>query len=247
MIRTIQVNPLADAILTVDVQTTFMPGGGLPVKDGDQVVPVVLKTEALFPRWRRFATLDQHPIGHISLASSYHGIAPGYKLTEEEVAGWTAGNHRINGLRALFTLEELKAYLAVVKFQILWSEHGIIGTPEAELHPALSRDRYAHVQIKGPDPLCDSYSGFRDNLGRSTGLAGWMYPQYTRKLFLQGLAGDFCVGLTAIDAVKEGFAEVFVIEDATRSVDLPGTVAKMNSDLYRHGVQVIESSQLVAA
>lgn len=245
MTQKIQVHPQADAILTVDVQTTFMPGGGLPVKDGDQVVPVVLKTEAMFPWERRFATLDQHPLGHISLASSYLGYKPGHRLTADEVKTWDV-NPPIAG-RAPFDVFMLLMYLGRVGTQILWPDHGIIGTPEAELHPALSRGRYVHVQIKGRDPLCDSYSGFRDNLGRPTGLADRLHPKKTVRLFVQGLAYDFCVGWTALDAVKEGFGEIYVIKDATRSVDLPGTVAKMDADLAAAGVQVIESSQLVAA
>jgi nicotinamidase/pyrazinamidase len=232
-----------DAVLDVDVQTTFMPGGGLPVAEGDLIIPVVKKVHGFFPAWRRYASLDRHPLGHISLASSYVGHPPGTMLTEEMVAGWTNG-HRHLSERANFCVGDLDDYLAKVKSQILWPDHAIAGTTEAELHPELADADHRVVVVKGTDPRCDSYSAFRDNLRRPTGLADAMREHGVKRLFLTGLAFDFCVGWTALDAADEGF-EALVIEDATRPVNLPGSVDKMRADLAAKGVKIISSAQLV--
>jgi len=240
----ILIDPTTDAVVNVDVQETFMPGGGLPVPGGDQIIPLVQRVNLLFPAHRRYFTLDKHPGGHISLASSYVGLPPGIKLTTQEVEKWTEANIRI-APHARFNLAQLQAYLQAVKFQILWPDHGIIGTTESCLHPALDDLPCRIVQIKGTDPCCDSYSALRDNLGRPTGLDNLLTQHDAQRLFLTGLAFDFCVGFTALDAVKEGF-EVFVIEDATRSVALPGTVEKMRADLQAAGVKIIQSEHLIA-
>jgi nicotinamidase/pyrazinamidase len=240
----ILIDPTTDAVVNVDVQETFMPGGGLPVAGGDQIIPVVQRVNLLFPTLRRYFTLDKHPKGHISLASSYVGLAPGTKLTVTEVEKWTEADNRI-APQAHFDLAYLKVYLRRVGFQIIWPDHGIIGTAESRLHPALDDSPCRVVMVKGTDPFCDSYSGLRDNLGRPTGLAAQLRLDGVRRLFLTGLAFDFCVGWTALDAVKEGF-EVFVIEDATRSVALPGMAEKMLADLQDAGVRVVQSEDLVA-
>ena len=165
------VNHFSDALIAVDVQPTFMPGGGLPVPGGDEIVQV---GQALMIGWPnlklRFATQDWHPLGHISLAGSYTGLAPYSLLTETMVAGWTdAANLIAPGAR--FTLAELKNYLAGVKQQVLWPNHGIEGTAEAELHPTFMRSEFAYILKKGTDPACDSYGAFEDNLMRPTGFA----------------------------------------------------------------------------
>lgn len=244
--RTVLIDPAADAVVNVDVQPTFMPGGGLPVTDGDKIIPVVQLVNLVFPPHRRYFTLDKHPRGHISLASSYVGLAPGTKLTFAEAMAWTSADHKI-APHAGFSLSELQGYLGLAQgqFQILWPDHGVIGTAESGLHPELDGLPCRTVLLKGTDPCCDSYSGLRDNLGRSTGLIERLKADGVRRLFLTGLAFDFCVGWTALDAIKEGF-EAVIIEDATRSVALPGTVENMRADLMVAGVRIVRSEDLVS-
>jgi nicotinamidase/pyrazinamidase len=244
--ETVRIMQTTDACLDVDIQPAFMPAhdglaeGGLAVKDGHMILSVVRKTDDLFRR--KFATVDRHPLGHISLASSYVDHKPLTQLREYPLLGmewWPI----IIGPAARFSPEQFVDYLSAVKEQMLWPDHAIEGTPEAQLHPALDRGQYLHVQVKGTDPACDSYSGFFDNLKRPTGLDGIVRKYGVTRLFLRGLAFDFCVGWTALDAVALGY-EVFIIEDATRSVDMPGTVEKMRKDLDAAGVKVIQSAQL---
>lgn len=255
----VQINRSTDAVITVDMQTAFMPehvwsapdqtihhlfDGGLPVKDGHLIVPIVAEVEYLFDL--RYATLDRHPKGHISLASSYVGLAPGTLLTERDVAAWNQ-RHRKLSAQALFCIGDLETYLAKVKTQILWPDHAIVGTAEAELHPAFDWLCYRHVQTKGIDAKVDSYSGFHDNAGRETGLGARMKADGIENVFVQGLAEDFCVGWTAIGAGKLGFKNVYLIEDATKPVDLPGTRQKMRDDLAAAGIVIVRSEQLIAS
>ena len=232
-----------DALVVVDVQPTFMPGGGLPVQQGDLVVPIVRQLMERFPRSRRFATKDQHPRGHISLASSYVGLAPMTPLTEETVAPWTEAHHCL-APHARFTLAELKQYLSRVQAQVLWPDHAIAGTAEAELHPALSGSEFAFIQVKGVDPNCDSYSGFFDNLRRGTGLAEQLRRRGVQRCFFVGLAFDYCVGWSAEGAVAEGFPAV-VVEDATRAVGFPpDSVEKMRASFREKNIAVVHSTDL---
>lgn len=238
-----KINPETDALLVIDVQPTFMPGGGLSVFEGDKIVPIVENIFRFFPRTRRFATKDRHPRGHISLASSYSTFSPMVALTPQMIRNWSEQNHGL-APHAKFTLSELNDYLSVVGAQMLWSEHALEGTAEAELHPALVESDFAHVLIKGMDPKCDSYSGFFDNLGRPTGLSDILREAGVRRCFFVGLAFDYCVGWSAEGAVKEGF-EVIVIEDATRPVGYPpGRVTAMRASLERLGAKLIQSSEL---
>ncbi|MFA6603850.1 MAG: isochorismatase family protein [Patescibacteria group bacterium] len=242
--RAVRIDLATDAIVNIDLQPTFMPGGGLPVAGGDEIIPLVQRLNLLFPPRQRYATLDKHPRGHISLASSYKGLAPYSQLTAAEVASWTAADNRF-AAGAHFRLPDLQSYLAQVKTQTLWPDHGLIGTPESELHPDLVRRDYRFVLIKGTNPRCDSYSGLRDNLRHPTGLGELLHVDGVKRIFLTGLALDFCVGFTALDARDYGF-EVFVIEDATRAVALPGTVEAMRAAFLKAGVRLIQSEDLIA-
>lgn len=137
-----------------------------------------------------FATQDWHPPGHVSFASR-HGAVP-------------------------FSTVRLP-----YGDQVLWPDHAIIGTPGAALHPALPLDRVDAVFRKGFRPTVDSYSAFRDNDRTSpTGLAGWMRERGFRRVVLCGLALDFCVAWSALDARDMGF-EAVVVEDACRAIAAP--------------------------
>jgi len=235
-------NPETDAILDVDVQTTFMPGGGLPVTGGDEIVPTVIRNRKRFPREHRFGTVDRHKKGSVSLHTSFRDLVPCAMVSYHD---YTAGRLVLADI-AKFTLEQFGEYLQQVGSVVLWPEHGLEGTPEGELHPSLSLADYAYVLVKGLDVLCDSYSGFKDNLGRSTGLGDILRTAGIKRIFMQGLAFDFCVGFSALDARAEGF-EVVVLEDATRSVNLPGSVKSMRTRLLAGGVHIAQSSDLRAA
>lgn len=247
--KKIIINPETDALLVIDVQPTFMPGGGLPIMGGQYVVPVIRdRLMSLFPKRRRFASKDRHPRGHISLASSYEGIRPMTQLmsTRHDDSLVRRAPH------AKFSTAELVEYLAKVPGQILWPDHAIAGQDEAELHPDLPESEFGYVLVKGTDPACDSYSAFFDNLHRPTELADVLRDRGVRRVFVCGLAFDFCVAWTALGAVECGF-ETYVIEDATRAVDIPagpatpGSVEATREIFERDGVKVVNSDDLALA
>ena len=185
----VAIDPARDALIAVDVQPDFMPGGALPVPEGDAVVPVVNRLLDLFAV--NAATQDWHPAGHLSFASSHPGAAPFSRV------------------------------VAPYGEQTLWPDHCVQGTPGAALHPALRADRFAAVLRKGWRRGVDSYSAFTENDRRTaTGLAGWLRDQGIRRVFLAGLATDFCVGWSGLDALDHGFG-VFLVEDACRGIGIP--------------------------
>lgn len=197
----IRIEPATDCLGLIDVQPTFMPGGGLPVVDGDAIVPVINRLLPLFPL--AFATQDWHPAGHSSFASAHPGRAP-YDTVEMPYGA-----------------------------QTLWPDHGIAGTPEAALHPDLDATRIALILRKGTNPAVDSYSAFRENdRTTTTGLAGWLTARGVRRIFFVGLATDFCVAWSAVDAANAGFSAI-VVEDATRPVAIPVGEGRTTLDLAR--------------
>jgi nicotinamidase/pyrazinamidase len=240
----ISLNPKTDALIVVDAQPTFMPGGGLPVPEGDQIVPVILNLVKLFPKEMRFATKDRHPRGHISLASSYMGLGEYSSLTYDMVKNWAPDNHLI-APHAKFTLAELQSYLHNVGHQTLWPDHAIEGTEEAELHPLLPESLFTHTQVKGMDPRCDSYSGYFDNLRRATGLGPIIWAGGITRAFYCGLARDFCVGFTGLEGLDYGI-EAYVITDATRATSVPGANETMDQQFRERGVRLVTSDSLAA-
>lgn len=242
--KTIRVRPGKDVLIDVDIQPAFMPGGGLPVEGGDKILPVVKRVHRHFARVQRYLTLDRHPRGHVSLASSYVGIAPYASLGLETIADWNEEFHGISGA-AKFTFAQLRDYLSRAGAQTLWPDHALIGSGEDALHRAIDPLAYVYAQIKGADPLCDSYSGFRDNLRRSTGLADQIAARVpgAERVFLTGLAYDFCVGWTALDAREIGY-DVVIIKDATRPVAMGNGVADIEAKFAAKGILVVESSVL---
>ena len=201
-----------DALLLIDLQLDFMPGGALAITGGDEVIPVC---NALARRFQHvILTQDWHPPGHISFASSHAGAAP-------------------------FTVVEV-AYGA----QTLWPEHCLQGTRGAALHPLLDVPHAELILHKGFRRAIDSYSAFRENdRSTPTGLAGYLQERGLRRLFLAGLAYDFCVRFSALDGRALGF-ETTVIADACRAVGLPGSVAATQSALAAAEVAVIASGAL---
>lgn len=239
-----------DALGVIDATPTFMPGGGLPVDHGDEVVPVIARVMDSWPNGLLFATEEGHLPGNITWHTSFVDYEPKHMLTYDEVKLWTPEKHRI-AKHALFDLHWLKYYLKLKGYQILWDEHGGDGTEDAKVHPGLDPKRFAKVLIKGRDPKTDSYGAVFDALGRSTGFDQILVDHKVKRIFICGLAFDFCVAETAIQlAIMLGY-EVYIIFDATRSIDLPltknypGSVFSALSRLIDAGVKFINSDQIV--
>ena len=162
-------------------------------------------------------TQDWHPAGHASFASSHSGRQP------FETAELSYGS------------------------QVLWPDHCIQGTSGAEISRDLGIPHAQLVIRKGHNPEIDSYSGFMEaDRKTSTGLAGYLRERGFRRVFCAGLATDFCVAWTALDAKAAGF-DTYLIEDASRPIDANGSLARAREDLDAAGVQVIGSAQVVSA
>ncbi|MEN0073982.1 MAG: bifunctional nicotinamidase/pyrazinamidase, partial [Paracraurococcus sp.] len=198
----IRLDAATDILGVVDVQPTFMPGGELPVAGGEAVVPVINRLLA-GPFAHAFATQDWHPPGHYSFASSHPGRAP---------------------------FESIEMPYGP---QTLWPDHAIQGSANAALHPALAPARIELVIRKGFRPEVDSYSAFFENDRRTTtGLHGWLRERGVTRLFLAGLATDYCVAYSAEDAARLGY-RVFVIEEACRGIGLPAPEGGTTIDAAR--------------
>jgi nicotinamidase/pyrazinamidase len=208
------------ALILVDVQPDFMPGGTLACHEGDAIVPGI---DALL-RQRHFrhvvATQDWHPRGHVSFASSHPGRAP---------------------------FEQITLY---GQPQTLWPEHCVQGTPGAELHPGIDWSALDAVIRKGSEPGVDSYSGFRENHGPhgsrpSTGLAGWLRERGVDEVVVCGLARDVCVLWTVQDALDLGF-RASVLWDLSRPVT-PASDDATRATLQAQGIGIAMSTELAAA
>ena len=194
------------ALIVIDVQNDFCPGGALAVTDGDAILPVVNRMIA--EAEHVVLTQDWHPAGHSSFASSHPGKTP-----VETIA---------------------MPYGA----QTLWPDHCIQGTNGAAFHPALDWTKAEMVIRKGFRPAIDSYSAFYENdHSTPTGLAGYLRERGITDLTLCGLATDYCVAYSALDAVSQGFA-VTVAMDACRAIDLGGSLATMTERMKASGVRL---------
>ena len=202
------------ALILVDIQNDFLPGGPLAVPEGDKIIPTVNQLQAVFPLV--VATQDWHPPDHGSFAASH----PGRNVFEQA---------DLNGLP-----------------QTLWPVHCVQNTEGAELAVGLDRERIAKVFPKGTDAGIDSYSGLFDNGHRkSTGLGEWLKEQGVTEVFVCGLATDYCVKFTALDAVQMGFKTRF-IEDASRGVNLrPDDVKNAIEEMKRAGIAVVQNAELL--
>src|SRR3954447_6946903 len=202
------------ALLVIDVQNCFLPGGSLAVKDGDQVIAVINKIAKGFDHV--VMTQDWHTAGHISFASSHAGKKP-------------------------FETVDLK-----YGKQVLWPDHCVQGTDGAALSKELAIPQAELIIRKGFHKDVDSYSAFTEADGKTTtGLAGYLKARKLKRLFVAGLATDFCVAWTAIDARKAGF-ETYVVEDACRGIDTQGSLAKAWADMAKAGVKPIQSGDIAA-
>jgi len=181
-----------DALIVVDVQNTFCPGGTLPVAEGDRVVEPLNRIMPLF-RGRVYASMDWHPADHVSF---------------REQGG-------------------------------IWPPHAVAGTADAELHSGLNRDGIATVVRKGTASERDAYSAFD-----GTGLADTLRDAKVRRVFVGGLATDYCVKATALDARKAGF-DVVLLTDASRAVDVaPGDGDRAVAEMREAGVETAVTGDL---
>ena len=195
----------ACALLVVDAQYGFMPGGGLPVAGGDAIVPVINRLAARFANL--VLTQDWHPPDHVSFAANHPGRQP-------------------------FETIELP-----YGEQVLWPVHCVQGTRDAALHDDLQVDHAQLIIRKGFRRGIDSYSTFVEaDRQSSTGLAAWLGARGIRAIWLCGLATDYCVAWSALDARAAGF-EVTVIEDACRAIDLNGSLNRAWADMTAAGVR----------
>ena len=161
-------------------------------------------------------TQDWHTVGHTSFASAH------------------AGKHPFEQIEVNYGM------------QTLWPDHCIQGSKGAEFHPALHLPQAELILRKGFRPHIDSYSAFFENdRATATGLAGYLRERGFTRIFLAGLAYDFCVGYSALDARRLGF-DAIILRDACRAIDLNGSVAKIELEFARAGVTVIESGELIS-
>ena len=204
------------ALILVDLQNDFLPGGALAVPEGDEVVPVANLLQLHFDRV--VATQDWHPADHGSFAANHPGKSPGDLI---QLAGQP---------------------------QILWPVHCVQGTPGAELAPGLERPKIEKVFFKGVDREVDSYSAFFDNAAqRSTGLGEYLRETGVGEIYVMGLATDYCVQFSAIDAARLGF-KTRAIEDGCRGVDLqPGDSARAFEAMRHAGVEIVSSGAILTA
>lgn len=201
-----------DALLVVDVQNDFCPGGALAVPGGDEIVPLVNRLLRAAPL--AVLTQDWHPPDHVSFASRHRGRSP-FETIEVPYGE-----------------------------QTLWPDHCVQGSPGADFHPDLDTRPAVAVVRKGHRREIDSYSAFFDNdRSTPTGLAGLLRELDVRRIFLCGLAFDYCVAWSALDARRLGF-EAAVIRDACRAIDLEGSAERAARDLEAAGVAIVESADL---
>ena len=199
------------ALILVDLQYDFMPGGALAVAHGNETVAIANR---LLPHFSTVvATQDWHPQNHASFAINNPGTHVGQ----------------------------------VIDGQVMWPAHCVQDTHGAELHADLDRARITEVFRKGTDPALDSYSGFFDNHhAKGTGLSEWLRARWIEQVYVLGLATDYCVKFTALDARELGF-DVKLIEDGCRAVELqPGDGERAIAAMRSAGCAIVESGAIGA-
>ena len=197
-----------EALIVIDVQNDFCPGGALAVTDGDAIIPQINALMADFACV--VLTQDWHPADHASFAANHPGAAP-FSLTQMPYGP-----------------------------QVLWPVHCVQGTAGAAFHPALRSDPAQMVIRKGFRAGIDSYSAFFENDHKTaTGLEGYLRSRGITAVTLVGLATDFCVAYSALDAANFGF-KVTLLASACRAIDLNGSLAEARAKCLAAGVHWID-------
>jgi nicotinamidase/pyrazinamidase len=201
------------ALIVVDVQNDFLPGGALPVPNGDEIIPIINELQERFELL--VATQDWHPANHGSFAANHPGKKPGDQII----------------------LDRLE--------QILWPVHCVQNTHGADFAPTVNVKRVSRIFQKGTDPKIDSYSAFFDNAHRrATGLGDYLKEHAVTDVYLCGLALDYCVKFSALDARQLGF-NTNVIKDACRAIALEqGDLNRALDEMKKAGVNVLKGLEL---
>ncbi|MFO7770549.1 MAG: bifunctional nicotinamidase/pyrazinamidase [Roseovarius gahaiensis] len=197
---------MTDALIVIDVQNDFCPGGALAVSRGDEIVTGI---NALMNDFSTvILTQDWHPAGHSSFASSHTGKAP-FEMTQMPYGP-----------------------------QVLWPDHCVQGTAGADFHPDLNSNRADMIVRKGFRAAIDSYSAFFENDHQTpTGLHGYLQERGISNLTMLGLATDFCVNFSAVDAAKLGY-DVLVREGLCRAIDMDGSLEAAMAGMRDAGVRI---------
>lgn len=207
-------SPETAALVAIDIQNDFCPGGALAVADGDAIVPAINRILPAFAV--RVLTQDWHPDGHHSFVTTHPGREP-FSTVEMEYGP-----------------------------QVLWPEHCIQGTEGAAFHPDLVTAPADLVIRKGFRREIDSYSAFFENDRETpTGLAGYLRERGVSHIAFAGLATDFCVGWSALDAARLGFS-VTLLEDACRAIDMDGSLEGAMADMQAAGVSLARAAGIAA-
>lgn len=203
------------ALILIDLQNDFCPGGALAVEEGGHVIPIA--NQLMDHADLVIATQDWHPASHESFAANHSKKNPGDVID-------------------LYGLS-----------QVLWPVHCVQDSFGAEFVRELNTSKVEHVFTKGTDPNIDSYSGFFDNGHRkATGLGDFLQGKNVESVYLMGLATDYCVKFTALDALKLGF-ETHLIINGCRGVNLqPGDSEKALKEMQERGVKLITSTEITA-
>ncbi|SPF79619.1 bifunctional nicotinamidase/pyrazinamidase [Pseudoprimorskyibacter insulae] len=198
---------MTDALIVIDVQNDFCPGGSLAVAGGDEIVDGI--NALMLAAGAVVLTQDWHPGDHSSFASQHEGRAP-FDLTEMPYGP-----------------------------QVLWPDHCVWGSEGAQFHPGLHIDPADLIIRKGFRREIDSYSAFFENDHKTpTGLEGYLRSRGIITLTMVGLATDFCVNFSAVDAAKLGF-DVTVRTDLCRAIDLDGSLAAAIAGMAEAGVKIV--------
>lgn len=195
---------MTSALIVIDLQNDFCPGGALAVPEGDRIVPGINALMVEFPAV--ILTQDWHPSGHSSFASSHPGKSP-YEMTQMPYGP-----------------------------QVLWPDHCVQGSHGADFHDGLNTARADLILRKGFNPAIDSYSAFFENDRTTpTGLHGYLQTRGITDLTMVGLATDFCVNYSALDAARLGY-RITVRRDLARGIDLDGLLAAAEAGMAAAGV-----------
>ncbi len=204
---------MSRALILIDLQNDFLPGGALAVPDGDAAIDVANR---MMPHFETVVvSRDAHPRDHGSFAANHPGVEVGQVFD-------------LNGLP-----------------QVAWPVHCVVDSAGAELHKELSTSGISKVIYKGTDASVDSYSAFFDNGRRkSTGLVEWLREHKISDLYIMGLATDYCVKFSVLDALQEGFS-VWLIEDGCRGVNLkPGDSEQAIAEMRAAGATILWSGAI---
>ena len=200
-----------DALIIVDLQNDFIPGGSLPVEGGDLIINDINELAEIFKKSGQvILTQDWHPPDHLSFASNHPGKKPGDEYHSKGIG------------------------------PVLWPDHCVQNSEGAIFHKDLKTELADKIIQKGMNPDIDSYSGFLDNDKRlETGLGNYLKSQRIKRIFICGLALDYCCYFTAIDGSDLGFVVYFLI-DLTKGIDLPpGNISNSLENMSNKGIKFV--------